>query len=87
LHQSEKLAVAKHSIDLGHRISLNSTSILAKTCRRSARLVREGVDSELHPNNMNREDGFCLNKQWKPLIRSLKERRKIFSKNGIVASS
>lgn len=88
LHQSEKSVVTEHSIDLGHRISLKSTSILANTWRRSAWLVREGVDTELHPNNMYREDGFCLNKQWKPLIRSLKERRKkIFPKNGIVASS
>jgi hypothetical protein len=80
--------VEEHSIDLGHRISLNSISFLAKTCRSSARLAREGRDTELHPNNMKREDGFCLNKQWNPLIRSLKERqKKIFSKNEIVATS
>jgi hypothetical protein len=31
---------------------------------------------ELHPNNMNRGDGFFLNRLWKPLILSLKDRKK-----------
>jgi hypothetical protein len=61
LYQSEKSAVAEHSIDLGHWISLNNTSILTKTSRRSARLLREQIYIELN-NNMKREDGFCLSK-------------------------
>jgi hypothetical protein len=36
-------------------------------------IVREAIEIELHPNNMNREVGFCLNKSWKPLICSLKK--------------
>jgi hypothetical protein len=26
------------------------------------RIVREAIEIELHPNNMNREVGFCLSK-------------------------
>jgi hypothetical protein len=37
------------------------------------RIIREVIDIELHPNNMNREVGFCLSKSWKPLICSLKK--------------
>jgi hypothetical protein len=38
------------------------------------RVIREAIDIELHLNNMNREDGLCLNRLWKPLIHSLKGR-------------
>jgi hypothetical protein len=53
----EKSAVAEHSINLGHRIQLHNTSILAKKSRCMDRFIREVIDIELHPNNINREDG------------------------------
>jgi hypothetical protein len=36
-------------------------------------IVREAIEIELHPNNMNREMCFCLSSSWKPLICSLKK--------------
>jgi hypothetical protein len=36
------------------------------------RIVREAIEIELHPYNINRESDFCLSKSWKPLIGSLK---------------
>jgi hypothetical protein len=36
------------------------------------RIVREAIEIELQPYNMNKEEGFCLSKSWKPLICTLK---------------
>jgi hypothetical protein len=35
-------------------------------------IIRGVIEFELHPNNTNRGDGFCLSKSWKSLICSLK---------------
>jgi hypothetical protein len=64
--------VAEHSVDLGHRILFDNTSVLATKTWYMDRIVREAIEFELHPNNMNRDVDFCLSKSWKHLICSLK---------------
>jgi hypothetical protein len=61
------------SIAPGHCIQFHNTSILATKTQDVDRIVTEAIEFELHPNNMNREVGFCLSKSWKPLICSLKK--------------
>jgi hypothetical protein len=75
LNHPDKSAVAEHSIDQGHRIQFHDASNLATKIRYMGRIVREAIETELHPYNINREGGFCLSKSWKPFIGSLKNFR------------
>jgi hypothetical protein len=72
LDHPDKSALAEHSIDQGHRIQFHDASILATKTRYMDRIVREAIEIDLHPHNINRGGGFCLSKIWKPLIGSLK---------------
>jgi hypothetical protein len=58
LYHSKKCAVAEHSINLSHQ----SASILPKKSRCIDWIIKEAIEIELHPNNINREDGFSLNR-------------------------
>jgi hypothetical protein len=68
LERPDKSAVAQHSIEQVHRIQFHNSSILATKARYMAHIVREAIETELHPYNINREGGFCLSKSSKPLI-------------------
>jgi hypothetical protein len=43
-------------------------------------MIQEATDTELHPENMNREEGPSLSKPWKPFLQTLKEQEKAPSK-------
>ena len=80
LAQTDKSAVAEHSFGLDHIMKLKDTTLLATKTRYRDRLIREAIEIEMHPNNMNRDRDFNLSKSWKPLLQKLKDKRQFSNK-------
>jgi hypothetical protein len=62
--------MAEHSINMGHCIQLQNTSILGKKIVH--RLDHQGSDRDYAPSQKRySENGFSLSRLWKPLFHTI----------------
>jgi hypothetical protein len=71
---------AEHSINFGFHFLPQETDIIAKKFRCMDQIIMKVMETELHANMMNREDGFSFSSSQKPLIHTLKGTEEGFSK-------
>jgi len=61
-------ALSEHNIEIGHQILFDKTITIANITLYFPRKYREAIEIQKHPNNLNRDNGYNINKIWKNIL-------------------
>ena len=73
--RAKRPTLVEHAHNTRHHICIEKANILAKEGNHIKRKMRETLEIELHPNNINMEDGEKLGEVWNPLAYKLQTQR------------
>ena len=68
-------ALLEHNIETGHQILFNKTITIANITLYFLTKCREAIQIQKHPNSLNRDNGYNLNKIWKTILPVIKTNR------------
>jgi len=61
-------ALSEHNIEIRHQILFDKTTTIANIISYFPRKYREAIEIQKHPNNLNRDNGYNINKIWKNIL-------------------
>ena len=67
-NRSRTSALAEHAGKSCHHVCIEDSKVIAKVDHFHHRKLREAIEIERHPRNLNRDDGWKLSKSWTPAL-------------------
>ena len=61
-------ALLEHNIEIGHQILFDKTITIANITSYFPRKYKEATEIQKHPNNLNKDNGYNINKIWKIIL-------------------
>ncbi|KAJ4443660.1 hypothetical protein ANN_05335 [Periplaneta americana] len=75
LYYSNKSMVAQHSLEIGHKMDFDTTTVMDKALGYWDLVIKEDIEIQLDANNINRDGGLQLSIVWKPVVNMLRPTR------------
>jgi len=68
--RTRSFALAEHADKSKHHICIEEDQVIAKVIHFHHHKLREALEIEKRPNNLNRDDGWNITRSWVPVLSS-----------------